>query len=239
MICPAPGGARRDHAGQPALPRAEDDDRVAKAQVGRRARPADARRERVEEHGDVGRDRCADRVQHRVRVQVHVLGVAAEQPRPDVGPEQSVAVDAAPAAALRAVAGTAELALPAGDQRLDRDAVAGRHAPALGGALADLVDHAERLVAGDRRPAGPAHLVKAPVVLLDVAAADPAELHPQQRVVRTHPRSRELVDLERPRPGLNHCAARGGPGGHRARRYLRPPATRTGASASTTHARQG
>src|SRR5262249_52734449 len=75
--------------------------------------------------------------------------------------------------------------------------------PALGGAIADGLDDAERLVPGYEREA---HRQDAGV-LLGIAAADAASLDSQQPGVVGHLRQRELPPLERARSGLDDGAA--------------------------------
>ena len=77
------------------------------------------------------------------------------------------------------MAGEAGAAVAAGDQHLDRDAVADVDAPALGGAVADPLDDAERLVARDERPLGG----EDPRILLGIASADAARFDPQEAAV--------------------------------------------------------
>src|SRR6185437_9208495 len=88
-------------------------------------------------------------------------------------------------AARLVLPGQTPLARPARHDDLQRDPVAGLHAPALRGALADLLDDPQRLVSGDERIGGVAEVA---LVRLHVAAADAVGLHPQQAVVRPDPR---------------------------------------------------
>ncbi len=100
-------------------------------------------------------------------------------------------------------AGEAEPAAPAGQERFDRDPVAGAEPPALGRARADLVDHAHRLVAGDERVLDADRRVELPPVLLDVGTADAAGLDAQECVVVTDARPGQLDQLERTGTGLD------------------------------------
>src|SRR4029079_17694797 len=86
------------------------------------------------------------------------------------------------------VPGDARPAVPARDRRLHRDTVADVDAPALGGAIADARDHAERLVP---RHEGIADGDRADV-LLGVAAADAAGLDAEGRAVVVAVRDRPL-----------------------------------------------
>src|SRR5262249_50511779 len=93
----------------------------------------------------------------------------------------------------------ARATMAARDGRLHRDPIADVDAPALGGAVADALDHAERLVAGnhrilDRDGAG---------VLLGVAAADATRLDAQERAVVGDVGHRQLAQLELARSGLD------------------------------------
>jgi hypothetical protein len=72
--------------------------------------------------------------------------------------------------------------MPARDQHLDGHAVPHVHAPARRGAVADGLDHAERLVPGHQREGDRQHAL----VLLRVAPADAARLDAQQRTVGVH-----------------------------------------------------
>ena len=144
-------------------------------------------------------------VEGRVRVQIHILRVAPEQGRLDVDTEQTVAVYPAPTGAPGALPGPTSLALPAWDQRLHSHPIAPPHAPASRSSFPISVDDAQRLVPGDRWATRPAHLVEAAVVLLDVAAADAAQLHAQHRLVGSDSRALELVNLESPRSALLDC----------------------------------
>ncbi len=79
-------------------------------------------------------------------------------------------------------AGEAGLAEATREHRLDGDAIAGVDAPALGGAVADLLDDAEGFVARDHRRRRPQRALE----LLVVAAADPAGFDAKKRVVVTN-----------------------------------------------------
>src|SRR5207244_792321 len=140
-----------------------------------------------------------DRVHDRERVQVHVLRVRA----PERGRmrERHVAVPehAAATAAELVAPGDARTAVSAPDQRLDADARADVHLPAPGGAVADALDHAERLVAGDDRQADGQYAR----VLLGVAPADAARLDAQERAVVVDVRDGQLPQLEPAGSGLH------------------------------------
>ena len=137
-------------------------------------------------------------MQHRRGGQVQVLGQPAPQARLGVDAGHPVAVP--PVAAELVPAGQAVLAGPARHDHFQRHPVAGLDAPALRGALADLLDDPERLVAGDESRPGPAEMAPEG---LDVAAADAVGLHPQQPVVRADPRARELAELDLARADLH------------------------------------
>src|SRR5690606_28199877 len=119
-------------------------------------------------------------------------------------------------------AGEAVVAGAARHDHLERHAVARLHAPALGGALADLLDDPHRLVPRDRRPA--AHPEVA-AVGLDVAAADPVRLDPQQPVVGADRRARERAQLDRPR---RHLDGRAHHVGHQPSSFVSTGAPSTG-----------
>src|SRR6185503_10519957 len=91
----------------------------------------------------------------------------------------AVAEHAAAPPTLLVASGETRRAVGARNERLDRDAIAHVDAPALGGAVADPLDHAERLVPGDERHAHRQHAR----VLLGVAAADAAGLDAQEAAV--------------------------------------------------------
>ena len=115
---------------EPALPGPEDDDRLADAQPRHVDGPAEAGADRVEQHGDLGRDVVRHPMHERVRIEVHVLRVAAPERRRHATPACSRTPTSRrcrgkPVAPLHAVA-----AVAARQQRLDRDAVAALHAPA-------------------------------------------------------------------------------------------------------------
>jgi len=69
--------AGRDHAGEPTLTRAEDDDRIADRKPGHLHRPAEPRAERIEQHRYLRGYPIVYGVDQRVRVEVEVLRVAA------------------------------------------------------------------------------------------------------------------------------------------------------------------
>ena len=189
--------------GQAALPGPEHQHRGPEVHPAVLQRPAHARPERVVHDRDLGRDVAPDRVHDRVRVQVHVLGVAAVEPEAALG-RVVAAVAAGPVLALHVLPGQAQVAGPAGDEDLHRHPVADRDSPAGGGGRRDLLDDAERLMTGDHRQPAGAHRA---LVLLHVAAADAARLDPQQRaVVGADDRARELAQLHLPRSGLDDGA---------------------------------
>src|SRR5439155_1271673 len=95
-------------------------------------------------------------------------------------------------------------AVAAADDRLDGDAIADVHAPALRRPVADALDHAERLVPGhDGQADG-----QDARVLLRVAPADTARLDTQQRAVVVDVGDGQLAQLEAARRGLHDGAAR-------------------------------
>src|SRR5581483_9365900 len=111
---------------------------------------------------------------------------------------------AAASATERIPSRDARTAMPAPDERLDRDPIADVDAPPLRRTVADLLDHAERLVPGNEREPDREHAR----VLLGVASADPARLDAEEPAVRVDVGNREVPKLERARPGL-HDGARG------------------------------
>ena len=124
-------------------------------------------------------------VQDGARVEVHVVGVRAPQAGRMRQRNVRVAEHAAAAAADLVAAIEAGAAVAAGDQHLDRDAVADVDAPALRRPVADLLDDAERLVSGNHRIRDRQHAG----VLLGVAAADAARLDAQQSRCRRRSRA--------------------------------------------------
>jgi hypothetical protein len=92
----------------------------------------------------------------------------------------------------------------AGDERFDRDAISDVDAPALGGAISDLLDDAERFVARDDRQGNRQHAG----ILLGVTAADSACFYSQQGAVRIDLGQRELPQLERTWRRLHDDSAR-------------------------------
>src|SRR5690606_14076179 len=212
-----PGG---DDAGEAALPGAEHQHGVSEPDLAEVHRPAHARAERVEHDGQLGGQRLVDLVQDGARGEVEVLGEPAPQRRGNVDPGDAVAVLAVPAGLV--AAGEAVVAGAARHDHLERHPVARLHAPALGGALADPLDDPHRLVPRDRRPA--AHPEVA-AVGLDVAAADPVRLDPQQPVVGADRRARERAQLDRPR---RHLDGRAHHVGHQPSSFVSPGAPSTG-----------
>src|SRR6266478_2332687 len=163
---------------------------------GDRAGPRQARRQRVEHHGDAGGPPRVHLLHHRVRRQVHALGVAAPEVRrlADIG----VAVGAAAPGTRARLPAPARLALSAAVARAHGHPIALAHAPARRRLSAYLFDDAERLVARDHGIRGVILVLRLrALVLLVVAAADAARLDPQQRVVGADRRPRELACLER------------------------------------------
>src|SRR5207248_7570845 len=116
----------------------------------------------------------------------------------------------------------ARLALPAAVARAHGDPLALGHAPARARAGADLLDNAERLVSRDHGIRRVVLVLRLrALVLLVVAAADPARLDAQQRVVGADRRPRELARLERARLGEDD-----GADGLTSRHRSSPPSTR-------------
>ena len=153
-------------------------------------------------HRDARRDVGANAVHDRERVEVHVVGVRAPQPRRAIERNVAVTEHAAATAAHVVAPAAARGAVSARDERLDRDAIADVHAPALRRAVADRLDHAERLVSRDQRilhrdGAG---------VLLGVASADAARLDAEQRRVVGQLGYGQLAQLELARSGLHDRA---------------------------------
>src|SRR6185295_16530841 len=168
-----PGGARGDDAAEPALAGPEDDDAVAGRRRGDGRRPRQARGERIEHHRHGGGNPWIHLLHERVRAEIHVLRV----PAPQIGRlgDVGIAVGAAARGAGARVEARAGRAAPAAVARAHGHAVALGHAPALARPGADLLDDAERLVAGDD---GELHVLlgrgRRAFVLLVVAAADAA-----------------------------------------------------------------
>jgi hypothetical protein len=81
----------------------------------------------------------------------------------------------------------------AGDERLDRNAIAGPDAPAKSRSLTDLIDDAERLMARNERVL---NNLKMTVVKLDIRSADPACLDSEDRLIRPDPRPRKRLQLD-------------------------------------------
>src|SRR5262249_54935131 len=153
-------------------------------------------RQRVEYHRDAGGNRRRHLLHHGIRRQVHVLGVPAPQMRrlADI----RVAVGAAALGTRAWLPAPAPPPLPPALARAHGHPIALAHAPARGGASADLFDDAERLVTrndGIRRVILVLRLRA--LVLLVVAAANPARLDAQQAVVVADHRARKLARLER------------------------------------------
>src|SRR5262245_38746598 len=116
----------------------------------------------------------------------------------DVG----IAIGAAALGTRTRLPAPAGLTLTAPVARAHGDAIALGHSPACGRVAADLFDHAERLVArndGIRRVVLVLRLRA--LVLLVVAATDPACLDAQQAVVVADHRARKRPRLERARLG--------------------------------------
>src|SRR3989442_1460412 len=167
---------------------------------GDRAGPRQARRQRVEHHGDAGGPPRVHLLHHRVRRQVHALGVAAPEVRrlADIG----VAVGAAAPGTRARLPAPARLAVSAAVARAHGDPIALAHAPARRRLSAYLFDDAERLVARDHGIRGVILVLRLrALVLLVVAAADAARLDPRRPVVGADRRPRELARLERARLG--------------------------------------
>src|SRR5262249_6418688 len=198
-----PGRACGDDARQAALARPEDQHGVAGPGARQLDRPAEAGAQGIEEDGDARRQVGAHAVHDRERVEVHVVGVGAPEAGRTVERDVAVAEHGTAPAAHRVASPAAGGAVAAGNQRLDRDPIADLDTPALGGAIADGLDDAERLVPGYEREA---HRQDAGV-LLGIAAADAAGLDPQEPGVVGQLRQRELPQLERARSGLDDGAA--------------------------------
>src|SRR5215468_5028242 len=126
---------------------------------------------------------------------VHV-GVAVGAAAGAAGPRLVPGAGGAPAAAVAGAHG---------------DAIAFRDAPPLLRVSADLLDDAERLVAGDD---GVLHVVlvhgRGAFVLLVIAAADAAGLDAEESVLSADGRPRELAELEGLRLHQHGCAHRPG-----------------------------
>src|SRR5438552_1707040 len=172
---PRAGGARGDDAAETALTGAEDHHAVTRSGARDRGRPRQPGRERVEHHRDARGQRGAHLLHHRIRRQVHALGIAAPEMRrlADV----RVAVGAAALGARARLPAAARLALSAAVARTHGHAVALTHAPPRRRTPSDLFDDAERLVAGNHRVRRVVLVLGLrALVLLVVAAADAARL---------------------------------------------------------------
>src|SRR5690606_26451935 len=176
--------------------------------------PAHPRPQGVVHRGHLHRQRPVDRVHHRAGREVEVFGETAPQARRDVHPGHAVSVLALPARLVPP--GQAVLAGPARHDDLQRHPVAFLDPPPLGGAFADPLDDAHRLVPGDERVSRSAHVT---AVDLDVAAADAVRLHPEQAVVGADLGYRELAHLD-----LAWCRLDRGTG-HLRHDYLVSPAS--------------
>ena len=97
----------------------------------------------------------------------------------------------------------------AGEEGLDGDAIAGLEAPALGGGVADLVDDADGLVAGDDGVGG----AEGAFVLFVVAAADAAGFDAEDGVVAGDVGDCDLLHAEIARSVLDDGAGVGGHAG--------------------------
>src|SRR3546814_789997 len=131
--------AGRDDASQAPLSGAQYHQRVTHLELWHLHRPAVAGAQRVEHHGDLGRQALVDLVHERIRVQVHVLGIGAPQARTvvqrDIGVDPSVPAEVIGAQAARH-------AKAARDHGLHHHSVAHVHGPAPGRVVADLGDYA-------------------------------------------------------------------------------------------------
>src|SRR5262245_24166970 len=130
---------------------------------------------------------------HRARMQIQMRRVAAPQRwgnlRAVIEPIAHVDLAAGISTdhTLRAV--------PTGDYRLDRDAVALLHVPSLGGLRPNGLDEPNHLVAGnDGHPAAPASHV--PLPLLVIGAAETAAFDPQNPLLRADLGEREFTKLK-------------------------------------------
>src|SRR5439155_4391838 len=143
------------------------------------------------------------------RVEVHIVRVRA----PEAGRvgERDVAVpeETSGASSAHLVATTdAGRAVAAADDALDRHPIADVDAPALRRPVADPLDRAERLVAGnDGQPDG-----EHARILLGVAAADAARLDAEESAVVVDVGDRQLAELQVAGRGLDDRPAR--PGRH-------------------------
>lgn len=197
MISPAPRLSRGEDGGQPALAGAEHDQGVADLKFRHLHRPAIASAERVEHHGDFRRQALVDLVHEGIRMQVHVLGIGAPQPRAVI--ERDVGINL-PVLAKMIKPHPAGHAEPAGEHGLHHDPVAHVHAPAPGCVVADLGDDAQRFVPRDDRHRG----AQLPFVLFVVAAADAAGFHLQERGIRVDIGQRNVPGLDLTDPCLHH-----------------------------------
>ena len=96
------------------------------------------------------------------------------------------------------------MAAPAAQVRFQGDAVACLHAPGGGGIGTQFLDDADRLVPRDQRVLHQALGGEGAAILLDVAAAQPAGLHPEERVLRAEPRNLDLATLDPTVVDLDH-----------------------------------
>ena len=218
------GLARGDHGAEAALAVAEDQHGIA--QTGRRHlhRPADAGGDRLVEQRQRERHGLRQPVQHGALVQVDVLAVAAPQPVPHVARRVAVAGRRAgrhQRAAVVVVAAEAERAAPAGEMGLQRHPVAHRHPPRPRRLGADLGDAPDRLVARDDGVAHDALGGEIAAILLDIGAAEPAGLDPQQRLPGPDRRHLVFVGLDAAVRDLDHDPGFHPPPARRPRRDYR------------------
>ncbi len=203
MTQAAPGCFRRDRRCEAVLARSLDEHCVAEADAAVAAGELDA-----VAHGDErGRERCGHvgrhLMDHRVGMDVDVLGVAAPERRPHRQRRRAVP-EASLGAGLgaRTVAEQLRAAPLAGAARhvlLDGDAIAFPDAPSLRRRLADPGNDSDVFVAHDLR------VVRGAIADARVAAADAAGLDAQQATVVRQRRDVDLAQLELVRAGEDCC----------------------------------
>ena len=178
---PRPGVVRRRRRAEPTDAGAEDGDDVTGRGAGEVDRPADARTERVEHRGQRWVERVGHGQQHRVGSEVEVRRVAAPETRRALDVDEPDHRRQSVATATSVAAGAAGVALAAGLEHLDGDALAGADTPPLRGADTYLLDRADHFVTRDEGVSSG----DVPGVLLVIRAAQPACLDAQQPVVLT------------------------------------------------------
>ena len=182
-----PAARRTDMTRRPMTPGADDEDGARHRRPGARETACGGDGERLREgrldHRHPGR-------QPMDRIRAGTTTRSANAPSRRYSPIDDA--EHLPSIAQVDLAPQAERALAAADRAVERDRVARRQA---GDGRTDGLDHAGRLVAHDQRR-DPA--TRAPVHAVDVAAADPDRLDPDEDVLVRRPRLRDVDVLEPP-----------------------------------------